>query len=212
MKYQEQFQELLKRPIVAAAYEYAKQEHERVEQTRKYLETPYIYHPMQAAVYVSLSIHGASDRAIATAILHDVLEDTLDKEKAETVEAGAERMRAHFERVLDAEIAEDLVRRTLQVTDVSVPTDGNRAKRKGIDRDHAAKADAEQQTVKLADIKSNFPSIVLNDPGFAKRWVPEKKEVAALMTKGDPVLRAEVLGMIERWEKRTFTGEGYEIV
>jgi len=42
-----------------------------------------------------------------------------------------------------------------QLTDVSVPEDGNRAIRKEIDRQHSARATAEDQTIKLADLIDN---------------------------------------------------------
>ncbi|RXM22001.1 bifunctional (p)ppGpp synthetase/guanosine-3',5'-bis(diphosphate) 3'-pyrophosphohydrolase, partial [Citrobacter sp. AAK_AS5] len=75
---------------------------------------------------------------IAAAWLHDIVEDTpasfLDLEK----EFGP--------RV--AELVGEL-------TDVSRPSDGNRATRKSIDRAHLAGASARGKTVKLADLLDN---------------------------------------------------------
>lgn len=199
-------------PLTSLAFEYAKAAHERVEQMRKFaLEpTPYIVHPVQVAEYVLQTIHG-DDETAATAVLHDVLEDTL-KPGQSTMEAAYE-MRAHFlNHGVEKSVADRLMKRVLQVTDVAVPEDGIRKVRMAINCDHAAKAEPEQQTLKLADIKSNMPSIVKHNPGFARKWVEEKANVHARMTKGDPVLHEEVGQMIRDYRARSFNPDAYEIV
>jgi hypothetical protein len=77
------------------------------------------------------------------------------------------------------------------LTDVSKPEDGNRAHRKAMDREHSARAPAEAQTIKLADLISNSRSIVKHDPAFARTYLEEKRMLLAVMTKGDPGLYAE---------------------
>lgn len=196
--------------IVLEADRYAAAAHARVGQKRKYSEQDYIIHPRQAAGYVRNSIHN-DPITIAVALLHDVLEDTL--REGQTVDDGANEMRAHFEAVLGCkDTADAIVVGVLEVTDVSKPEDGNRKFRKEMDRDHAGRAQASRKTVKLADIKSNMPSIVKHDPGFARKWVAEKSDVYPLLGEGDPELFREVGDMLMAYMAGRFDPDAYEIV
>ena len=78
----------------------------------------------------------------------------------------------------------------VELTDVSKPEDGNRAVRKGIDRDKLAGVSAEAQTIKYADLISNGKDIMQNDPKFAKVYMKEKADLLRVMTKGDSNLRS----------------------
>jgi len=199
-------------PLVTLAFEYAKAAHERVGQMRKFCvpPKPYIVHPAQVAGYVLQTIHNDEETA-AIAVLHDVLEDTL--KEGQTVAEASYEMRAHFlNHGVDKAVAERIRLGVLQVTDVAVPEDGIRAVRMAINCDHAAKAEPKQQTVKLADMKSNMPSIVKFNPGFARKWVEEKANVHVRMTQGDPALHKEVGEMIEAYRARRFNPDDYEIV
>lgn len=196
--------------ILTAAREYAVAAHERVDQKRKYSNLPYYVHPAQTGLYVSQSMHNDAV-TIAVARLHDVLEDTL--REGQSTQDGADEMLAWFtERLGDQTIAQSIVAGVLEVTDVSVPSDGNRKVRKTLDAEHAGRATPERKTVKLADIKSNFPSIVKNDPGFARKWVAEKAQVLPLLKGGDPALFDEVDRMIQLYFKRAFDPDAYDIV
>jgi hypothetical protein len=77
------------------------------------------------------------------------------------------------------------------LTDVSQPQDGNRAVRKAMDREHTARAPAEAQTIKLADLISNSKSIMAHDPEFARTYLEEKRLLLAVMTRGDAGLHTE---------------------
>ena len=77
------------------------------------------------------------------------------------------------------------------LTDVSRPEDGNRARRKAIDREHTARAPAEVQTIKLADLISNSRSIMQHDPEFARVYLEEKRLLLEVLTRGDAELHAE---------------------
>jgi len=118
------------------------------DQKRKYTGEPYIQHPIEVAEIVK-TVTDDQD-VIAAAILHDVVEDT-------PVTLGGIRI-AFGDRVAGF---------VAEVTDVSRPQDGNRAKRKAMDRDHLAKASPQGQTIKLADLISNAGSILQYDPDFA---------------------------------------------
>jgi len=139
-------------------------------QARKYTGEPYITHPIAVANIVETVPH--TQEMLAAALLHDVVEDT-------SVELS------EIEEKFGSKIAE-LVS---WVTDVSQPGDGNRKARKAIDREHLAKAPAEAQTIKLADLIHNTKSIEEHDPDFWKAYKQEKIALLAVLTKGDPTLR-----------------------
>ncbi|MCP1674326.1 (p)ppGpp synthase/HD superfamily hydrolase [Natronocella acetinitrilica] len=140
-------------------------------QVRKYTGEPYWKHLAEVAGIVAAA--GGSEAMVAAAWLHDVVEDT---------EVGIDQIEAHF----GGEVAE-LVG---WLTDVSRPADGNRAARKALDRAHIARAPADAQTVKLADLISNTSSIATHDPDFARVYLKEKAALLAVMDRADPALMA----------------------
>lgn len=151
--------------IIDQAYEYAKEMHG--EQRRKYTSEPYIHHPVAVARVISAETD-CSHSVICAALMHDVVEDTAATH-ADILERFGYRIA-------------DLVR---QVTDVSRPEDGNRAIRKAIDRQYLAGADAEAQTIKLADLIHNTFSIVEYDKKFAAVYLAEKAMLLHALDKGD---------------------------
>ncbi len=74
------------------------------------------------------------------------------------------------------------------LTDVSRPGDGNRAARKAIDREHAARAPVEAKPIKLADLISNSQSIIVHDPAFARVYLREKAALLEVLKEGDSAL------------------------
>lgn len=163
--------------IESRAHLFARAAHSAVGQLRKYTNEPYIVHPREVAEIVRTVAH--TPEMIAAAYLHDVVEDT-----GVTIEV----IREEF----GSEVS-DLVG---WLTDVSRPDHGNRAQRKAIDRAHTAAAPAAAQTVKLADLISNTQSIMAHDPKFAETYLAEKRLLLAVMTRGDPLLRARALQQI----------------
>lgn len=139
--------------FVYKAYQFAKKAHEG--QTRKYTHEPYIYHPVEVMSIVSTVDH--TEEMLAAALMHDNIEDCGVTYKEIAKEFG----------VITAWYVDDL-------TDVSKPEDGNRAKRKEIDRQHTAKASPQAKTIKLADLISNSRSIVKHDKDFARVYIKEK--------------------------------------
>ena len=155
-----------------SAREFAALAHGRINQRRKYTDEPYIVHPEAVAELVRSVPH--TPEMIAAAWLHDVVEDTdvqLDEIKQ-----------------LFGEIVADLV---ADLTDVSLPSDGNRATRQAIDRAHTAAASPEAQTIKLADIIDNLSGIVTYDAKFAKTYLAEKRHLLEVLIEGNR----------ELWEK-----------
>jgi (p)ppGpp synthase/HD superfamily hydrolase len=107
--------------LVVRARAFAIREHRRIDHRRKYSKQPYDVH-LRAVADIVASVTDDPEM-IATAWLHDVVEDT------PTTLNDVER---EFGNVV-AQLVDEL-------TDVSRPGDGNRAARKAIDRAHLAAA------------------------------------------------------------------------
>lgn len=141
---------------------------------RKYHGTPYIQHPIAVAILVQL--YGGDENQVIASILHDSVEDCPKTVKLEMI-------REMF--------GDDVATLVDGLTDISKPEDGNRARRKKIDREHSALGCARTQTIKLADVIHNTDDIVENDPGgFAIIYLKEKELLLKVLTKGDRRLHA----------------------
>lgn len=153
--------------------------HSGIGQKRKYTGEPYWVHTHEVADLVS-KLDKATPEMIAAAHLHDTVEDT------------------HVTLDLITEAFGDTVSELVYwLTDVSKPTDGNRATRKAIDRAHTANAPREAQMIKVCDLMSNTRSIVAHDPDFAKVYIKEKIALLEAMTKIDPDLKSMAMKVIE---------------
>jgi (p)ppGpp synthase/HD superfamily hydrolase len=133
-------------------------------QKRKYTGEDYIVHPISVARLVEK--HGGSLDMQAAALLHDVVEDT-----------------PHTLADINALFGHDIAELVRWLTDTSKPEDGNRAVRKGIDRDRLAQAPAEAQFIKLADMIDNSVTIQIFDKSFAKLFMTEMKQLVDSMHK-----------------------------
>lgn len=137
-------------------------------QKRKYTFDPYIVHPIEVMSIVRSVEPDREDMAVA-AILHDVLEDTVIS-------------LAELERRFGSEIAEMVVGLT------EVEMEGNRAARKAAEVERLAEETYEVQTIKVADMISNSRTIVPFDPGFAKVYLREKRDLLTALVKAHPAL------------------------
>jgi len=145
---------------------------------RKYTDAPYLTHLLAVADLVRST--GASDTVIAAAILHDTLEDTETTLKELKTEFGSE-----------------VASLVLEVTDVYTDhAAGNRAARKGWERDRLSTVSADAMTIKVADIIDNTGSIAERDPGFAKMYRPEKAAMLKILIKAHPALLAKASAML----------------
>lgn len=151
--------------IVLRATHFARWKH--AGQVRRYTGEPYADHVVAVAEAVANT--GASPEVVAAALLHDTLEDT-ETTAAELVEAFGYR------------IADLVVELTDQFTDLRY---GNRAARKGKERDRLAKVSAEAQTIKVADLIDNTGTIAAHDPRFAKVYLEEKRALLEVLTRAD---------------------------
>lgn len=160
-------EDLRKREPREKAINFAKGAHGK--QRRKYTGVPYWNHCLNVAMLVGDVI--ADEEVLQAAILHDTLEDT-NVSHEDLVEEFGERVA-------------NLV---LEVSDVSRPEDGNRAKRKELDRAHYAKSSPEGATIKIADLIDNTRTIATYDKDFARIYLPEKERCLEILKHGDPTL------------------------
>ena len=148
-------------------------------QLRKYTGEPYIVHPRAVSALVATVTD--DENMIAAALLHDVIED-----------CGVTL--AQLNQRFNYDVA-DLVR---QLTDISLPSDGNRAFRKQIDREHLGRGSSRAKTIKLADLIDNTKSIVAHDPNFAKVYLREKELLLPFLVEGDARLFAEASALLDQ--------------
>lgn len=152
--------------VVEIARKLADAAHAAINQKRKWVvpEQPYIVHP--ASVAKALKNAGMSEIVIAAAWLHDTAEDTkLTLEEIESI------------------CGTDVAMLVSEVTDMSLPEDGNREIRKAMDVKHAAEASFDGQMIKMADMLDNLSSIVEYAPDFALIWINEKIEMVGVLDK-----------------------------
>ncbi|VAW90598.1 Guanosine-3',5'-bis(diphosphate) 3'-pyrophosphohydrolase / GTP pyrophosphokinase, (p)ppGpp synthetase II [hydrothermal vent metagenome] len=155
--------------LIERAREFATQAHQRIGQRRKYTNQPYDLHLAAVAKLVG---EVADDvEMVAAAWLHDTVEDT---------PATLDDIEKNFG-VPVAELVEEL-------TDISKASDGNRAKRKELDRIHSSQASTRAKTVKLADLIDNCKDIRKNDERFAWVYLSEMGALLKVLSDGDAVL------------------------
>lgn len=159
----------LEHELVQRAREFGTRAHRRIDQQRKYTHQPYEVH--LKAVSQLLAEVTDDPEVIAAAWLHDTVEDT---------EATLEDIRGAF--------GEGVARLVGELTDVSKPSDGNRAVRKAIDRAHLARASVRAKTVKLADLIDNCRDICTHDKGFCRVYLGEMAALLGVLGDGDPAL------------------------
>ena len=142
-------------------------------QIRKYTtDVPYITHSI--AVMKILSEVTDGTEMLAAALLHDTVEDC---------DVSIEEIEQRFgQRV--ASLVDDL-------TDKTVPTDGNRAQRRQIDRERIAKIHPDSKTIKLADVIHNTSMIGIAPKDYADLYMAEKREMLKVLSEGHPTLYAK---------------------
>lgn len=151
-------------------------------QMRKYTGEMYYTHPFAVATIVETS--GADIDTIVAAYLHDTIEDTV----------------ATYAMIKDT-FNKNVANLVLEVSDVSRESDGNREKRKGLDKEHLAKASNNGKTIKLADLIHNSDSIIVHDKNFAKAYMKEKKELLKVLEGGNSFLYFRATAMVYNYFK-----------
>jgi len=155
--------------LVKHARSFATQAHQRIGHRRKYTRQPYEVHLKAVAQTVGTVTDDAE--MIAAAWLHDTVEDT---------------SATHYD--IEQAFGKQVARLVYELTDISKPSDGNRAMRKALDRQHLARASARTQTIKLADIIDNSRDICTHDPEFARVYLNEAGLLLQVLEQGDAVL------------------------
>ena len=153
--------------LIDHAYNFAVKAHG--DQKRKYTGEPYVNHCVEVAKIVQAA--GGDVEMICAALLHDTIEDT-----PVTYDELIKECHGFYAGIADL---------VLWLSDVSKPSDGNRATRKALDRDHIAKAPVRAKTIKLADLISNSASIIEHDPKFAETYLREKRLLLDVLKDGD---------------------------
>jgi hypothetical protein len=165
--------------LVKRARKFATQAHRRIDQRRKYTNQPYDAH-LKAVADIVATVSDDPE-TIASAWLHDTLEDTP----------------ATFEDI-EAEFGSTIAIMVDELTDVSRPSDGNRAVRKAIDREHLAHAGRNAKTVKLADLIDNCRDIVKHDEAFGRIFVTEASALLEVLEGGEPRLLSRARRIIAK--------------
>ena len=160
--------------LVERAQAYATSAHQRIGQLRKYNKQPYHVH-LEAVAKLVAEVTDDPE-TIAAAWLHDTVEDT---------PATLEDIEENFGLPV-AELVEEL-------SDVSKPSDGNRARRKSIDCDHTSQASPRAKTVKLADLIDNCTDITKHDPRFARVYLVEMGALLDVLHEGNNQLFQEAV-------------------
>lgn len=169
--------------LVERARRFASEAHRGVGQLRKYTGQPYEEHLKRVAEIVARA--KGDPEMVAAAWLHDVVEDT-----PVTIDDVEREFGPGVRELVDA------------LTDVSRPTDGNRAARKAIDRDHLAQAPARAQTVKLADLIDNCVDICRHNVGFGRTFLAEMGQLLDVLTRADPALMRRARSVHAKWSQR----------
>lgn len=153
--------------LLDRAYMMAKYWHRH--QKRKYTGQPYLVHLVNVAYL--LQCDGQPKHVVAAGLLHDCKED-------QGIEH--ETLVRHF--------GQKIAMLVDGMTDRSKPSDGNRARRKEIDRMHLAVGCPEVHTIKLSDIIDNGRDIARHDPKFARVYHQEMRLLLPFLADGSPSL------------------------
>ncbi|WP_313953545.1 HD domain-containing protein, partial [Accumulibacter sp.] len=152
--------------LIQRAKNFATSAHQRIGHRRKYSDQPYQVH-LEAVARLVASVTDDAEM-IAAAWLHDVVEDT---------PATLGDVEREFGPAVAA-LVQDL-------TDVSRPSDGNRAIRKESDRQHTAHASPRAKSIKLADLIDNCQDISHHDVRFARVYLGEMNALLAVLGEGN---------------------------
>lgn len=152
------------------------------DQKRKYKDELYIEHLIRVAEMVRTVAH--TPEMIAAAYLHDVAEDTPVSLNQVAMTFGKKVGR----------LVEEL---TDEFTKAKYPH-LNRRWRKKKETERIATISWEAKTIKLADIIDNLPGISQNDPGFARKYIPEMEAFVEVLTEGNPQLLLQAQEELKR--------------
>ena len=168
---------------VLEATAFATQAHDG--QRRKYVNEPYIIHPMRVARRVTLT-EGVNTDMVCAALLHDVLEDCPQVTSLD----------------IEGSFGYEVLRLVRALTDPPAIKGGpNRAARKEKTRDRLHIAGDKAQTIKCADLLDNLESIVAHDKDFGKVFIGEAYALVAAMPYAEATIRDQLIGELEYYKR-----------
>ncbi len=150
---------------ITEAHDFAEKHFIQEDILRKYTDEPYMNHCVEVANIVRQN--GGTTEMICAALLHDTVEDTV-------VSIG--QIYKKFGPVIGFYVQ--------CLTDVAIPSDGNRSRRKSIEAMRLSMAPDQVKTIKLADILSNGQDIQKHDARFAKTYMAEMLKLLLHLTGG----------------------------
>lgn len=162
------------------AYTLAKEAH--AGQTRRYTGEDYVTHCYDVAARIEAV--GMDELSVAGAVLHDVIEMT----------------NVRFSQ-LQQQFGLELATLVCGTSEPPLPAGTPRAERKAKAAAHYAEGCHRVQSIKVADMLSNCPSIIEHDPEFARLYLVEKQQLLNVLTKAHPILISEARQMIEDYFK-----------
>lgn len=164
-------------------------------QRRKYTGFPYFFH----LIAVAYKLHKAekSEKAIVTALCHDLFEDTDCTQH--DIRPFLRKLGYNTFRITS--IIDGIHYLTDEFTTEDYP-DWNRKKRKEFEALRLSKIPKWCQTIKYADLIDNTRSIIRHDKGFAKVYLEEKGEILKIMRRGDTKLLVEAIITLEIAKKK----------
>jgi len=154
-------------------------------QRRKYVNEPYIEHPVRV-MYTCMSQNMALP-TLCAALLHDVLEDTKVTE---------DELMIFLRSLFNHGEASEILSLVLQLTDIYTNKNypyWNRRLRKAAELERLKTASPEAQSIKYADILDNVDAIVEEDESFAKVLLGEYQQQLKGLVKGNSILREQAL-------------------
>ncbi|RMF31737.1 MAG: bifunctional (p)ppGpp synthetase/guanosine-3',5'-bis(diphosphate) 3'-pyrophosphohydrolase [Bacteroidetes bacterium] len=176
-------------PLERKVLEFVRRWHGR--QRRKYTGAPYDSHLIAVARQVKEMTQDTA--SVIAALCHDLYEDT----------ACTEEELLGFLRSLG--LKENTVRKINQMvwelTDRFVPETYphlSRRERKAMEAQRLGGISPEAQTVKLADLLDNTRTIVQNDPGFARTYLREARDIFQRLDRGHPTLRRRLQAQLQQ--------------
>ncbi|MES2456329.1 MAG: HD domain-containing protein [Bacteroidota bacterium] len=173
--------------ILAQVRNFADQAHG--DQLRKYTPERYIVHPIR--VMERLQQITNDPIILASALLHDVLEDT---------PTTADHILEFLAPLFGRQAAGRIIKLVIELTDIYIKSAYprlNRRERKQKENERMSKVSADAQTIKYADILDNSLEIIHQDTDFAPVYLKESMQLIKAMTKGDSRLKAAALDAIE---------------
>jgi (p)ppGpp synthase/HD superfamily hydrolase len=158
-------------------------------QKRKYVDEPYIEHPVRV-MYACLAQQQPLV-VLCAALLHDVLEDTSVTE---------DELLAFLGSVFLPQEAKSVLKMVVELTDVYIKSNyphWNRQIRKKAELERLKRISSGAQTIKYADILDNCEGITTQDPDFAAVVLKEYQQQVEALPSGDATLRQITTEKIE---------------